>query len=322
MKMVKFFFAAIVVANFSNLSFGQTYNIPSSVGSPSSSYLGTVTGDLTLKSTASLANVILNSPTGNILLNSTTGTTTVPNIGINTDGNVGLGLLPPVNPTTGYHYYEPTLNVKGVDGNNAVPAWNPRSTFRVNTGTNTLDFGNYGNRAFLQANNSALALDLFAAEVKISQSSWGGGSLLIGNWGDAIKPEGGVSRLTGKLVIENYMENGNHTVNTPTGYGLYVQGGVLTEKVRCAVVNGTNWADYVFNKDYKLLSLGEVETYINKNKHLPDVPSAEEVVKDGIDMATMDAKLLQKIEELTLYMIEMKKENEKLKERVQVLETK
>ena len=64
-----------------------------------------------------------------------------------------------------------------------------------------------------------------------------------------------------------------------------------------------------FAKDYQLKSLEEVETYINENKHLPDVPSAEEVVKSGINVAEMDALLLQKIEELTLYMIELKKEN-------------
>lgn len=117
--------------------------------------------------------------------------------------------------------------------------------------------------------------------------------------------------------------------NMPTGYKLYVKDGILTEKVKVAVYNSASWADYVFNKDYKLLSLPEVEAYIKKNKHLPGVPSAEEVVKDGIDMATMDAKLLEKIEELTLYMIQLKKENDALKklneeilQRVQVLEKK
>jgi hypothetical protein len=100
--------------------------------------------------------------------------------------------------------------------------------------------------------------------------------------------------------------------STPGNYNLYVANGILTEMVKVAVQTSSSWSDYVFNKDYKLLSLGEVETYIKKNKHLPDVPSAEEVVKEGIDVATMDAKLLQKIEELTLYMIEMKKENERL----------
>jgi hypothetical protein len=126
---------------------------------------------------------------------------------------------------------------------------------------------------------------------------------------------------SGNVVIGNVL--------SPAGYKLYVEKGILTERLKVAVSTSSNWSDYVFNKDYKLLSLGEVEAYVNKNKHLPGVPSAEEVVKDGIDMATMDAKLLEKIEELTLYMIaqqkqmeEIQKENGKLKERVQLLENK
>lgn len=68
------------------------------------------------------------------------------------------------------------------------------------------------------------------------------------------------------------------------------------------------WADYVFNKDYQLLNLEEVEKHINKNGHLPNIPSAKEVIEKGINVAQMDAKLLEKIEELTLYSIEQNKQ--------------
>jgi len=95
----------------------------------------------------------------------------------------------------------------------------------------------------------------------------------------------------------------------PGTYQLYVQGGILSEKVKVAVATSSDWSDYVFAKDYKLKSLKEVETFIQTNKHLPNIPSAQEVVKEGIDMAKMDAKLLEKIEELTLYMIEQDKKN-------------
>lgn len=103
------------------------------------------------------------------------------------------------------------------------------------------------------------------------------------------------------------------TVTTPAGYKLYVETGILTEKIKVALKSSANWADYVFADNYKLTPLNEVETYIQENKHLPGVPSAEEVVKDGLDLAKMDAKLLEKIEELTLYMIKMEKEIEQLK---------
>ena len=101
--------------------------------------------------------------------------------------------------------------------------------------------------------------------------------------------------------------------STPGTYKLYVKDGILTEKVKVAIDATANWSDYVFAKGYKLKPLNELDAFIKKNKHLPGVPSAEEMVKEGLDVATMDAKLLEKIEELTLYVIELKKEVEKLK---------
>jgi hypothetical protein len=96
-------------------------------------------------------------------------------------------------------------------------------------------------------------------------------------------------------------------INTIGNYNLYVQNGILTEKLRVAVVNSATWADYVFAEDYKLQSLKEVAAFIEEYNHLPGVPSAKEVEKEGVDMVEMDATLLSKIEELTLYIIEQDK---------------
>jgi hypothetical protein len=127
---------------------------------------------------------------------------------------------------------------------------------------------------------------------------------------------------TAGLTVNSNVLIGNPSVVTlPIGYNLYVELGILTEKVKVAVKNTANWSDFVFAKDYKLKSLEEVDAFIKLNKHLPGVPSAEEVVKEGIDMATMDAKLLEKIEELTLYMIDLKKEMEVLKKENKALKT-
>jgi len=105
--------------------------------------------------------------------------------------------------------------------------------------------------------------------------------------------------------------------NTPNDYKLYVQKGILTERVKVAMSSDlTNWSDFVFADDYKLKSLSEVENYIGKHKHLPEIPSTAEVQKDGIDLADMDAKLLQKIEELTLYVIQQQKEINNLKKQI------
>ena len=110
-----------------------------------------------------------------------------------------------------------------------------------------------------------------------------------------------------------YVKIGAVTTPNPAGYKLYVDQGILTEKVKVAVAGSVQWADHVFHQNYKLLPLEKVEQYIQQNKHLPNVPSADEMVKEGNDLGKTDAKLLEKIEELTLYLIEMKK-------RVDVLE--
>lgn len=82
----------------------------------------------------------------------------------------------------------------------------------------------------------------------------------------------------------------------------------------------TKWADYVFEPTYKLAPLSEVEAFVKEHKHLPEVPSAKEVEKNGINVGDMDAVLLKKIEELTLYMIELKKENAEMKKELELLQ--
>ncbi|MUV04908.1 hypothetical protein GN157_14425 [Flavobacterium rakeshii] len=107
--------------------------------------------------------------------------------------------------------------------------------------------------------------------------------------------------------------------STPAGYKLFVEDGILTEKVKVAVSGTANWADYVFADNYNLMPLTEVEAFTKENKHLPNVPSAEEMVTEGLDVAQMDAKLLEKIEELTLYLIEQNKQIEELKTEIKEL---
>jgi len=86
---------------------------------------------------------------------------------------------------------------------------------------------------------------------------------------------------------------------------LTVNGKIHTTEVQVSAVG----ADFVFDEGYKLKPLEEVESYIKTNKHLPEIPSAEEVKQNGMELGQMEMKLLQKIEELTLYAIELKKEN-------------
>ncbi len=102
-------------------------------------------------------------------------------------------------------------------------------------------------------------------------------------------------------------------MNTVGGYRLIVQDGILTEKIKVAVKNTADWADYVFEKNYKMLPLEQVEKFVQENKHLPNVPSADEMAANGLDVMKTNAILLEKIEELTLYMIEINKEVKALK---------
>jgi hypothetical protein len=124
--------------------------------------------------------------------------------------------------------------------------------------------------------------------------------------------------LGGRFLIQS---NGNVGIGTTTPLAkLTVNGNLRATEIR--VMTDVNIPDYVFEPSYFLRSLTDVERYIKENKHLPEIPSAREIRKDGIDVATMDAMLLKKIEEITLYMIEMKKEIDVLKEENQQLKTK
>ncbi|WP_339606404.1 hypothetical protein [uncultured Roseivirga sp.] len=112
-------------------------------------------------------------------------------------------------------------------------------------------------------------------------------------------------------------QNGNVGIGTdsPTNK-LEVNGTIRSQKVK---VEATGWPDFVFTPNYKLRPLNELEAFIKANQHLPEVPSAKEVEENGLDLGKMDATLLQKVEELTLYLIEESKEKDKLKKENQEL---
>ncbi|MES2457428.1 MAG: hypothetical protein V4594_17865 [Bacteroidota bacterium] len=103
---------------------------------------------------------------------------------------------------------------------------------------------------------------------------------------------------------------------------LSVKGKIRAQEIK---VEAANWPDFVFAKNYELPSLKEIENHIKQNGHLHGIPSAAEVAKDGIELGEMNKKLLQKIEELTLYLIEKDKEVkslQSLKSKIDDLETK
>jgi hypothetical protein len=105
---------------------------------------------------------------------------------------------------------------------------------------------------------------------------------------------------------------------TPFAYGLYVQNGILAERVKVAVhTDPLNWSDFVFAPGYKLMPVDSVSNFIQQNGHLPNVPSANDVFTNGVDVAQMDAMLLRQIEELWLHMIELENTNQVLKQELE-----
>ncbi len=246
-----------------------------------------------------------------------------------TDGNVGIGF----NSTSTAP--ASLLHIKGNAGNiSGIPAYYPVDMIRITpsniTGTLSLgvDDNNYGFiRSCSSGTGSFNNIQIQSSAVSIV----GGGSPPYFPSGYMFTVQGSAT-FGGIVSIGNINSASSPYITTPsnycggcggTGYSLYVQGGILTEKIKVAShTDGTNWSDFVFDKSYKLRSLRDVEKFISKNHHLPEIPSAEEVKENGVDLLEMDAKLLQKIEELTLYMIDMKKENEQLKKDVSVLQSK
>lgn len=121
--------------------------------------------------------------------------------------------------------------------------------------------------------------------------------------------------ITPLLITDINNNMGINTMSTDPAYKLSINGGVRANEIRVEA----GWADYVFDEDYNLRSLKEVEAYIKENNHLPEVPTAKQVADNGIKVGEISALLLKKIEELTLYLIEKDKQIDKLNQKLNKL---
>lgn len=124
----------------------------------------------------------------------------------------------------------------------------------------------------------------------------------------------------GRMFISSDGNVGIGTTEVSGGdFKLYVQTGIRTHRVK---VDQANWPDYVFDKKYRLPSLREIEAFILRNKHLPGIPPASEIENEGLDLGDQQARLLKTIEELTLHMIQLNKQVERLTSENEILKSK
>ncbi len=117
-----------------------------------------------------------------------------------------------------------------------------------------------------------------------------------------------IKRNNGMVAIGDYYAD---------GYRLSVDGKIMCEEVRVSLQD--DWPDYVFHKNYDLLSVGRLEKYIDANGHLPNIPSSEAIENSGLEVGEMQRLMMEKIEELTLYIIEQQKHIEELEGKIDKL---
>ena len=103
-------------------------------------------------------------------------------------------------------------------------------------------------------------------------------------------------------------------------YGLWVTGGILTDRI--IIKRQADWFDHVFNPDYELMPLRQLKKYVYENRHLPDIPSEKEVIDNGVEVYEMQSLLLKKIEELTLYTIQLQEQIESMQAEINTLKKK
>ncbi|MBL7932977.1 MAG: hypothetical protein JNL60_13800 [Bacteroidia bacterium] len=155
----------------------------------------------------------------------------------------------------------------------------------------------------------------------ITENSLGSYEFKIDNTGTGRISSGGTDYLNYKASLNNYPQvwiggpgGGVKPIGTHADFSFAVSGKIVAQSIYVTAPSQTNWADYVFADDYKLLPLSEVEAYYKINKHLPEIPTTSEVKKDGIDIGTMNVLLLKKVEELTLYIVELNKKMQSIQE--------
>lgn len=227
------------------------------------------------------------------------GTAGLERFRISAEGNIGIGTIVPFAPA----YSNRSLHL-------AASGASQRACLVIegNYTTNTL----VGGLIFLNTSSTNTGFQKRIAQVNAGREGDNNGGYLS----FATMPNGSTSDISERMRITN---NGYVGIGTSTPKEmLSVNGKIRSQEIK---VENTNWPDYVFMPSYNLPSLQETEQHIKEKGHLPGIPSAEEVKNNGVDLGEMNAKLLQKIEELTLHLIRLEKQNEQQQKAIEVLQS-
>lgn len=233
------------------------------------------------------------------------------------NGNVGIGTS---NPTQ-------KLEVAGKRLRLSTPS-NPGRNIEMRTDGAHMDINANGGNLYLHSNSGNTILQRFSGKVILGASSSGYSSKLHvaggASFSDWVRINGNTDGTAWKLGVNGPMIQRNGNVRLAqgsgnvaiggtyaSGYKLSVDGKVMCEELKVQLSG--SWPDYVFEENYELTPLDELEAEIEAKGHLPGIPSAQEVESEGISVGEMQKKMMEKIEELTLYVIDLKKENNELR---------
>jgi len=227
---------------------------------------------------------------------------------VSRNGNIGVGTINPgtefnTNQTTyaSYNASDRVLTIRSVATTQPVLELSRPAGSGIGTRIGSIYFTNGTNQADAHRQIAGIWVENMG---RTDYPATMGGRLVF-----MTKAYGG--GVQNKIMMDSFGNLGIGTLDTK-GYKLAVAGNMIAEQVKVKLQSG--WPDYVFADDYSLSPLAAVAAYVKNNKHLPEIPAADEVTRNGLDVGAMNKLLLKKVEELTLYIINQQQQIEAQRE--------